>query len=390
MKDSSTNTSFFESNRPIHILRIIDSVSPLSSPYNQFFLPLIGIHETTLCTFFRSELKEMVEPPLFSGNNTLKGFFRALKKALSQKKYDVVHVHSPHLAVLFILGALVFAPFMLRSNLYTIHSSYSNYRFKHRLMLLLVMIFYRKIVCCSESSFGSFPKIYKVLAGKRLYTIANGVDINRIDRNINSRIEVGKKNGFCVVSVGRLIPLKNPGILLKALYRCKDKEATLVFVGDGVLKERVNDEAKRMNLKARVKITGQVSRNCVYKYLTSGDVFVSVSDREGLPVAVLEAMACRRPVILSDIPPHREIAQGTDFIPIVKPGDLPGLVQALETLMRLSETKRAAIGEKCRNHVLNHFNLWRMLREYEHLYLQLAGRRLCMCGKKSRCNHYGS
>lgn len=374
MKSASTLSDFRGHDRSIRILRIIDSVSPLSSPYNQFFLPLIEIHETALCTFFRSELKEMEGTTFFSGNNTLKGFFRVLKKVLSQKKYDVVHVHSPHLAVLFILGALVFAPSMLWSTLYTIHSSYPNYRFKHRLMLLLVMVLYRKIVCCSESSFRSFPKIYKFLGGKRLYAITNGVDISRIDRNINSRIEVGKKNDFCIVSVGRLIPLKNPEVLLKALYRCKDKEATLVFVGDGVLKERINDETKRMNLKARVKITGQVLRNCVYKYLTSGDVFVSVSDREGLPVAVLEAMACRRPVILSDIPPHREIAQGTDFIQFVKPGDVQELTQALETLMCLSKTERAVIGKKCRSHVLNHFNLSRMLKEYEDLYLQLAGR----------------
>jgi len=375
MKLASTLSNCFGLDQSIRILRIIDSVSPLSSPYNQFFLPLIGIHDSVLCTLFQSEIEGLKGIPFFFGDNTLKGFFRALKKALSQKKYDVVHVHSPHLAVLFVIGALVFAPSMLRSTLYTIHGSYPNYRFKHRLMLLLVMVLYRKIVCCSESSFRSFPKIYKFLAGKRLYTIPNGVDISRIDRNINSRIEVGKKNSFCIVSVGRLIPLKNPEVLLKALYYCKDKEATLIFVGDGVLKERINDEAKRMNLKERVKITGQVSRDCVYKCLTSGDVFVSVSDGEGLPVAVLEAMACRRPVILSDIPPHREIAQGADFIPFVKPGDVQELAQALEILMCLSKPKRAVIGEKCRSHVLNHFDLWRMLQKYEHLYLQLAGRR---------------
>jgi hypothetical protein len=136
----------------LRVLRLIDSICESNSPYQQFTLPLADKQAVTLCTLFQSAEQVPGTIRVFQGNGTIGGFFNNLKRALQARNYDIVHVHSPHLGVLFMLGSLVFRRKLIRRAVYTVHSSYSNYRLKHRLMLTLVMLSYRRIVCCSRSS----------------------------------------------------------------------------------------------------------------------------------------------------------------------------------------------------------------------------------------------
>ena len=93
---------------------------------------------------------------------------------------------------------------------------------------------------------------------------------------------------------------------------------------------------------------------------------------EGLPVAVLEAMACGSPVILSDIPPHREIAEGVDFIPIVMTNDISGFASEITKFYEMSPSERAEIGKKCRALVENKFSLDAMHAGYDEVYASVT------------------
>jgi glycosyltransferase involved in cell wall biosynthesis len=101
-------------------------------------------------------------------------------------------------------------------------------------------------------------------------------------------------------------------------------------------------------------------------------VFVSTSRSEGLPVAVLEGLACGRPVILSDIPPHREIVNGADFIPLVRPGDAEGFARELRAFREMAHEERAEIGERCRNLAESRFSLPAMHRSYSRIYSRVS------------------
>ena len=57
---------------------------------------------------------------------------------------------------------------------------------------------------------------------------------------------------------------------------------------------------------------------------------------------------CRRPVLLSDIPAHREIAAGADFIPLIPLDDIGGFAREITRLRQMSVSERANVGEKCR------------------------------------------
>lgn len=83
-------------------------------------------------------------------------------------------------------------------------------------------------------------------------------------------------------------------------------------------------------------------------------------------------MACRCPVLLSDIPPHREIAAGVDYIPLIQPDDAVGFAQEIDRFGRMPRLERAKIGEQCRKLVEARFNLAVMLRGYETAYAQLV------------------
>ncbi|MGI0015468.1 MAG: hypothetical protein ACREBU_18785, partial [Nitrososphaera sp.] len=80
----------------LSMLHVILAVRETTGSYNQFCLPLAGRRDITICTYFASDVTAPRPITLFEGDGSLKGFFRALKAALAEKEYDIIHVHSPH------------------------------------------------------------------------------------------------------------------------------------------------------------------------------------------------------------------------------------------------------------------------------------------------------
>ncbi len=116
----------------------------------------------------------------------------------------------------------------------------------------------------------------------------------------------------------------------------------------------------------------EIPRDEVFARLARADLFISASRGDGLPVAVLEAMACRCPVILSDIEPHREIAGGADFIPLIEPDDTDGFAKEIRRFRSMSHSERSEVGLRCRRLAEERFGLTPMLKRYEKVYLQLV------------------
>ncbi len=358
-------------DQTLSILRLVLSIEITSAPYNQFSLPLANEYNLTLCTYFKSESN--ISPPktitLFEGDGSLTGFFRILKTALDEKEYDIIHTHTPHVGFLFLVAT---RRKFLHATIHTVHSSYPNYKPRNRLMLLPIFALFHRVVFCSYASFNSFPKFIRQLIGNRGHVVQNGVDINRVVRVIENIAPDLKQNHFTVVTVGRLIELKNTHALLTAFYQSGNSTSQLLFIGEGHLKTSLMTETNNLGLQKQVKFTGLIPREDVYKHLAGAtNLFVSTSRIEGLPVATLEAMVCGCPVILSDIPPHREIAEGVDFIPLIQPDDITGFAQEMKRFQAMIPSERANIGERCRKLVEGRFSLVTMHKKYEEIYLQL-------------------
>jgi glycosyltransferase involved in cell wall biosynthesis len=362
-----------QSNRRLGILHIILVLKPTNGQYNEHCLPLMDKRDITICTFFRSDIRPPEAITLFDGDSSVKGFFRALRAALAKREYDIIHVHTPHAGVLLLVGLFMFGLYkkLISSTVHTVQNSYENFKFRNRLLFLPSFVFFQRLVFCSHASYESFPGFYKWLAGGRMHVVQNGVDLNRIDR-ITKAKPVAHNDHFTVTTVG-LIKIKNPFTVLDASFKYNDQDTKLVVLGEGNLRPVLTQKIEKSALQQQVQLTGMVARDQVFEYFTLADLFVSASWGEGLPVAVMEAMACGRPVVLSDIPPHREIAEGVDFIPLIEPDDVAGFAREIKRFKEMSVSERTMIGRKCRKLIEERFSLSIMHAGYKEIYAKITG-----------------
>jgi glycosyltransferase involved in cell wall biosynthesis len=150
------------------------------------------------------------------------------------------------------------------------------------------------LVSCSQSIADKLDGI-----GIPSRVICNGVTS---PNTLRPRTRSGDK--LNMITVGSLIPRKNVQFLLSVVEQLSMQglECKLKVLGDGPLREALESKAT-----SDIEFLGNVDD--VAEHLITSDLFISSSLSEGLPNAVLEALSCGLPVLLSDIPPHKEIVQ---------------------------------------------------------------------------------
>lgn len=165
----------------------------------------------------------------------------------------------------------------------------------------------------------------------RIDMAPNGVELNNfaIERR---NIDPGRPPH--IIFVGRLIENKGPRFLLDALAHLASERFSFSasFVGDGPLGKNLRRKAAKLGLQDRVSFTGHLDE--VASELAKADIFVRPSLTEGLPLAVLEAMAARVCVVASDIPGNRDLIRNEANGLLVTPYDSKSLTGALRRLLR--------------------------------------------------------
>jgi len=183
-----------------------------------------------------------------------------------------------------------------------------------------------------------------------------------IEKRIISPLQIG--------TVGRLVYAKDYGTLIKAFNMLiKDGiKGDLIFVGDGPERPKLESMVKVLGLDGHVTFTG--FQGNVNSFLNRFDIFVLSSIREGIPVAMLEAMAMRVPVVSTKV----------GGIPEVIEDNVDGLLtdsrnpkMIADTLKRLSKDSslRKKIGEFGFKKVKRQFSREAICRQYEQLYIDL-------------------
>jgi glycosyltransferase involved in cell wall biosynthesis len=191
-------------------------------------------------------------------------------------------------------------------------------------------------------------------------TIHNGVP------DVDAEAAPRQAPGAIVGTVGRLAFQKGFDLLLTAM---RDVEtATLVVIGDGEDRERLQALATRLGIADRTVWAGWSED--VRAHVTSFDIFVLPSRFEGFPLAVLEALLAAKPVVATDVGSVGEavISGETGFL--VPPDDADALAAAIRQLLGDDQLQRR-LGTRGRELVLSRFTAAQMARSFSELYREL-------------------
>lgn len=250
--------------------------------------------------------------------------------------------------------------------LYTMQSTFSGYASPNmKRNCILAALYAKHLTFLSHASYDDYPKIVKLLKHGNLSVIEHGANQDEtVQINWTERKNITKP-ALELVYTARFVSVKNHIFLLDIIEALENVHIT--FIGGGEQQPNIQKAIKQKHLEDKVTITGIVSREEVYQLLGQADVYVSSSKVEGLPVSVLEAMHTGLPIVLSDIEPHRELAQKTDSI-MTLPLDKQLWIEKLNYLKQLQIEELAKLGEKNAKVANRYFTLERMHRRYNRLY----------------------
>lgn len=367
------------SKERLRVLHLIVSLSHSNAQFNEHCLPLRHARDISICSFSQALVDVPREIHVFEGDGTVRGFAGALDRAFMGGPYDVVHAHAPGTGAMLVVMALL-RRFPLSNAVLTVHNSRQSFPVRNQILVTCLFGMFRSVVFCSHAAHDSFPSIVRRIARGTVDVVQNGIDTERVARAVTGirakERATEQEPSIRVVSVGRLIPRKDPMTVVRAFQLTSRDGDHLTFVGDGALRSDVLRRARSGRMESRVAVTGLVERDEVYRHVAGSDLFVSASLSEGLPVAILEAMACGRPVIASDIPPHREIVEacGLDNLPLFRPNDPANLADEIRRFASKSEAQRIEMGERYRAAVEAAFSLEAMHRAYGRIYEHVANR----------------
>jgi len=309
--------------------------------------------------------------PFKSGN--IKAY-KELKKVIDEGHYDIVHCHTPVGAALTRLaaedarkkGTKVF---------YTAH----GFHFYDGAPLVNWLTYYpvekylaRKTDVLITINKEDYNRAKKFKAGKVVYVSGVGIDLSKFKSKPyirgQKRQELGfKEDDFLLLSVGELIERKNHRVVLEALAKLKKEpiydHLYYLICGIGVLEDELKKLADDLGISDHVKFLGY--RRDISDICNAVDVFVFMSYQEGLPVALMEAMACGLPVICSKIRGNTDLVDDGDngVFAVNNPDDVAMKIKKLGSIDQFRRT----LADSAENSIKK-FDLNEVEKQMAHIY----------------------
>lgn len=203
---------------------------------------------------------------------------------------------------------------------------------------------------------------------RKLSVIENGVDVDQFSHGKPVLRDLPRFQGKVIVGyVGRLVWEKGLRVLLQAAQEITTTRADVVFVlaGKGPARTELDALVSHLGLQNKVHFLGQ--RSDLPDVYASFDIFVLPSFDEGMPMAVLEAMAARKPVVATRVGGIPKMIKDQVSGILVEPGDAGELTHALTQLLEKPVTG-AELGRDASEEVRNHFSSEAMARKYLGVY----------------------
>jgi len=234
----------------------------------------------------------------------------------------------------------------------------------------LLALFSNGIICNSNKASESLINNYS-FDPEKVFTVHNGIDIDNFLKRtmISSRKKLAQK---VVGTIGRLFPQKNYRLFLDVakivLDRFEDESIKFLIIGEGPLRNELVMYSKDLGIGDFLIFTGE--REDIPQLLKNMDIFVMTSIYEGLPNAIIEAMASGLPVITTDVGGNGELVIDGETGFLCQTNDKVLIASRVIDLIN-DEMKARRMGEHGKKRILNEFGVEKMVKDTEQIYLKL-------------------
>ncbi|MBI4707541.1 MAG: glycosyltransferase [Candidatus Omnitrophica bacterium] len=286
---------------------------------------------------------------------------------IKNNKYDVVH------AYLFGFHYLALLPAKIAGVCLTVSSRRELATWKklhHHLLENFGNMFVDKVVTCSEAV-STYVLRTEILSKSKILRIYNGIDLEKYSQRAKEKKGLCafglKETDLVIGNVANFSIEKNHEFLVEVIKEVKKHfpDIKCLLVGDGYLRRELEQQVDNLGLNKNVIFTGE--RNDVEHVLNLIDVFLFTSKTEGLPNAILEAMACALPVVAVDAGGISEvISSGKDGI-VVNSFSVKYFSSNVIELLNDSNIRKQ-MGKTARQTIESKFSFNRMITDYEEFY----------------------
>jgi glycosyltransferase involved in cell wall biosynthesis len=261
-----------------------------------------------------------------------------------------------------------------------VHGLGRSRNFKRKLMNFLLFRKINRIIPVAESVKKDVLKNNWFLSENKFFVLENSVDYERFANVSVSKAESKQMLGlpndaFVYGTVGRLAPTKGLSYLIEAFLKVKEQipAAHLVLVGEGRCRAELEKHAANTSYHSSIHFLGH--RQNIEQLLRGIDVFVLASVAEGMPRAILEAMAAGVPCIATQVGGIPDIINSGDVGFLVPAADPVALAKAMVTVANMPKNELAELIKNAQNRVKQVYSHEVMRVRLTEIYEQMLARR---------------
>ena len=294
-----------------------------------------------------------------------------LAKFFRDNRVDVVHAHNASPLIYAGISAWTCLPrprivYSEHNQIYSA-SPFSRRKFRHYVKLA------DRVVAVSNDLRTTLRE--KVRIAGPIHVIHNGVDGSRFTRRLGGEMRARFGYSETDVLVGCAVVLseqKGLTYLLDAATRVTrvNQRVRFLIAGDGPLRAALEEKARNLGLEHSVRFLG--CRNDVPEFLSALDIYVLPSLWEGLPLALIEALAVGKPIVATSVGGNAEVVVDEVNGFLVAPREPVSLADALLRCIR-DDRFRVAVSDVNRARFERCFSVEAMVRKHEQVYMSLRG-----------------
>lgn len=290
----------------------VDVASNETSQYQNELLKLVGTKYDI--PFSRSPQK-----------NNFKKLINQMKRIIIDNNYDMVHTHTP------VASAIVRIACRNIPNVQVIYTAHGFHFYKGapiKNWLIYYPIekwlssFTDTIITINQED---YSRAQKFSSKKTVYMPGVGIDLKKFSsndeyssNNIRKKLNIDDDE-IVLLSIGELSKRKNHKVVIEAMGKLQNKKIHYVIAGKGLLELELMKLAEKLNVSNQLHLLG--FRKDIPELLKMANVFVLPSLQEGLPVSLMEAMAMKKPVIVSDIRGNADLVISNKGGELFRPND---------------------------------------------------------------------